>query len=129
MLKPVTDRTTTWRHPEADQSPNAFLSSDDHTQEKIALRQLKRFSFKKNNKRALSHGKVPAEDQFQALAIVLTQPQPPRSRDDSEGGEAESNTRLSKDSTDSIQSHEPPSPTASSDKKRNVLRKMWNSSK
>ena len=128
MLMPPTERNTTWHHPEADTSPNASLCSDDITQEMIYQRQQRRSFFKKT-RRTLSHGKVAAEPQFQGLAVVLAGPQPPRSRDGSEGGESEARvSKDSADSADSIQSNEPPSPTTSSHQKRNVLRKMWHSS-
>ncbi|KAG5969709.1 hypothetical protein E4U58_001141 [Claviceps cyperi] len=60
---------TTLPHPDADLSPNATLSSDDLSPERV-LKQNRLSFLKKNNKRIVSHGTL--DPQSEALHSILS---------------------------------------------------------
>ncbi|CAK7272963.1 hypothetical protein SEPCBS119000_005401 [Sporothrix epigloea] len=53
---------TTWRHPEADTSPNACISSNDIAVERLYSRSRRSFMQSKNKRMTLGHGKLTKAD-------------------------------------------------------------------
>ncbi|KAG6009026.1 hypothetical protein E4U21_003357 [Claviceps maximensis] len=101
------DKGTTLPHPDADLSPNATLSSDDVSTERILKRH--RLSFlKKNKKRTVSHGTLDPHSEALRSGVSLSRivSSDENSQDSASlrAGGSSSSLRLSRDGDDSLHS-------------------------
>ncbi|KZZ91053.1 hypothetical protein AAL_06794 [Moelleriella libera RCEF 2490] len=95
---------TTLPHPEADLSPNATLSYEDVSAERILKRH--RLSFLRKNKRTVSHGTIdPQAEAFNSIVSLSMFDVDAAQKSQQRTGDASSSSlRLSKDGVDSVHS-------------------------
>lgn len=102
---------TTLRHPDANTSPDACISSDDIAVDRLYIRSHRSF-LHKNKRTTLSHGKLTTAElqAYNELASIVEIPS--RAEGSSSAGSLRTNSRLSKDGGESLNR---PSSSAHSD--------------
>ncbi|CAK7199663.1 hypothetical protein SEUCBS139899_002346 [Sporothrix eucalyptigena] len=88
---------TTWRHPEANISPDACISSDDIAVDRLYTRSRRSFLHHKNKRTTLSHGKLTSADlqAYNELSSIVEIPS--RTELTTASSSSSQNSRLSKD--------------------------------
>ncbi|CAK7209767.1 hypothetical protein SBRCBS47491_000552 [Sporothrix bragantina] len=92
---------TTWRHPEANTSPNACISSDDIALDRLYSRSRRSF-LHKNKRTTLSHGKLTSADleAYSELSSIVEIPS--RTDVSTSSSSSSQNSRFSKDGGESL---------------------------
>ncbi|CAK7234181.1 hypothetical protein SCUCBS95973_008847 [Sporothrix curviconia] len=92
---------TTWRHPEANTSPDACISSDDIAVDRLYSRSRRSFLQNKNKRTTLSHGKLTSAD-LEAYGELSSIVEIPSRTQISTSSSSSQNSRLSKDGGESL---------------------------